>query len=121
MSSISFDALYEDRPDLRRAVARFSDWGDAHPEKKIIDPRALARYLKDVPAGELIAVCRELVARGSLRQRYALERPSGQLSGTVYLSPAEIPAEIPGDFETWISSSDATVVPVFTRAERDDG
>lgn len=113
MSRINFVDLSTERPDLGSVWKRFADWVEDHPNKRIIDPRALARSLRDVSTDDLFEACRVMVAHRLLKQGFMVEARNGQLVGDVYSSPLDIPESIAGGFEEWVDTADANVVAVF--------
>ena len=81
MSPINFADLAADRPDLQVVWDRFARWATSHPNKRIIDPKAIARNLRDVSAESLIDAFAVMVKHGVLRQVFMVEAKNGQLVG----------------------------------------
>lgn len=118
MSPINFAGLATERPDLALVFDRFGDWAKSHPTKRIIDPKALARFLRDVPPEQLLDACLVMVRHGLLRQAFMVESEDGLLIGKPYKSPLDIPERVEGRFGVWVDTADARdVVPVFVEED----
>lgn len=118
MSSINFDALQAKRPDLEPVWEQFAHWAEEHPNRRIIDPRAIARWVSGVSAYDLLVACSVLVELGLYTPAFMLESNTGQLVGKPYNSPAEIPETMFGGFEEAVRKSDGRVVAVFVERRK---
>lgn len=113
MLPTNFATLASEYPDLSLVWKRLAAWVQSHPNRKMIDPKTLARNMRDVPPQVLLEAFHVMVQHGMLRQAFAVESSNGQLLSGLYDSPLDVPEKVRGSFEEWIDTDDARVVPVF--------
>lgn len=113
----NFDTLAAERPDLAPTLTRIAEWVRRHPDWHLLDPRELARQLRDVDSLSLGFALRFLVQRGILRRVYMVATPSGVLAEGEFTDLRQIPAVLKDRFNNSFDTSDAEIVPVLTAAK----
>jgi hypothetical protein len=109
----NFADLMRDHPELSHVWSRLDDWVRKHPTRRVIDPKALARNLRDVSPQQLMAALQVLVSHKLIRPVFVIEAPNGQILSGIYDSPMDVPNRVPGTFEEWIETDDASIVPAY--------
>ncbi len=113
----NFDTLAAERPDLGPTLIRVSEWVHSHPDWNVIDPRELARQLRDVDSYALALALRYLVQKGVLRQVYMVVTPSGVLADGEYTDLRSVPERVRDRFNNPFETAEADIVPILTGVE----
>jgi hypothetical protein len=117
MLPTNFDTLANDNSDLRPAVKRLKEWVEGHADRSLLDPRVLARDLRDVDPYLLSLVLVGLVKIGLYRRVYMVETPSGVLADGEYDDPLEIPPSVPDNFYHPFDPMETDIVPIYKPAK----
>lgn len=113
MSPINLEILVRQHPDHARALRALQDWIGAHEQEHVINPKKVARDVRDVSTAELAFAFTLLLRAGLARRVYKVLTPAGVLADGEFDDPAFIPEKLPDRFEHYFDTSDAEVVPVF--------
>jgi hypothetical protein len=114
MSPINFDALANERPDLRRTLNRLAKWLSKNRDPLLV-PATLARQIEDVDPFELASALMLLSQAGYLRKRYKVLTPSGVYAEGDFGEVAEIPDRLRDRFNNYFDTAETDVLPVFLR------
>ena len=118
MLPTNFDFLASENPELRPAVSRLGEWATKHRHCGLIDPRAVARELRDVDPFLLAYTLHQLVKKGLFRQKYMIATPSGVLAEGEYDDPNEIPKRVATPLEEYFDREDGEIVSVLKPVAR---
>lgn len=117
MLPTNFDTLANENSDLRPAVKRLKEWVEVHADRSVLDPRVLARDLRDVDPYLLSLLLVGLVKIGLYRRVYMVETPSGVLADREYDDPLKIPERVPDNFYNFFDPMETDIVPVYKPAK----
>ena len=117
MLPTNFGTLADDNSDLRPVLGRIREWVEKHSDWSVLDPRILARDLRDVDPFLLSVALLELVRIGLYRRVYMVDTPSGVLADGEYDDPRKIPDRVPDRSFRYFNPMDTEIVPVFKRAK----
>ena len=114
MSSINFESVCIDDPDLTRAVHSISDWVRRHEESTYLTMPVLLKELSSKVAWkDLVRVLAQLERKGLVDVRYRVQFADGTLSDNEYFTPSEIPAvEFDSSFQP-VDVQQDMIVPVY--------
>jgi hypothetical protein len=113
MLPTNFDTLANENSVLRPAVKRLKEWVENHAERNLLDPRILAKDLRDVDPFLLSVVLLELVRIGLYRRVYMVATPSGVLTDGEYDDPRRIPERVADNFYNYFDRAETEIVPVL--------
>jgi hypothetical protein len=113
MLPTNFDTLASENSDLRPVLGRLKEWVERHQTWSVLDPRILARDLRDVDPFQLSLVLLELVRAGLYRRVYMVETPSGVLAEGEYDDPRKIPDRVADNFCNYFDPMETEIVPVL--------
>lgn len=102
---------------MRPAVERLKEWVKGHADRSLLDPRVLARDLRDVDPYLLSRLLVGLVRIGLYRRVYMVQTPSGVLADREYENPLKIPERVPDNFYNSFDPMDTEIVPVYKPAK----
>lgn len=117
MLPTNFDTLASDNSDLRPVLARLKEWVERHADRTVLDPRILAKDLRDVDPFLLSVVLFELVRVGLYRRVYMVETPSGVLANQEYDDPRKIRESVADNFYNYFDPTETEIVPVLKPAK----
>ena len=110
----NYEPIAGKHPELRTALGRISDWVRQHREWDLLDPRVLAKDLRDLDAQQLAAALVVLGTSELFRRVFMVTTPSGSLADGKYESPRQIPGRLADRFEQYFDTAESDVVPVLT-------
>jgi len=113
MLPTNFDTLASDNSDLKPVIGRLKDWVIGHSDWSVLDPRVLARDLRDVDPYLLATVLVGLVKIGLYRRVYMVETPSGVLAEDEYDDPRKVPERVADSFFNYFDPMETDIVPVY--------
>jgi len=114
MLPTNFDSLTAERPDLAATLRQVAGWIRQHPDWNLIDPRELARTVKNVDAWALASALHLLVEKGLFRQVYMVTTPSGVLADGEFEDPRQIPETLPDRFNRTFETAESDIIAVLT-------
>lgn len=117
MLPTNFDTLANENSELRPVVRRVKEWVAGHADWSLLDPRVLARDLRDVDPYLLTLLLVGLVRIGLYRRVYMVETPSGVLAEGEYDDPLKIPKSVPDNFYEPFDPMETDIVPVYKPAK----
>jgi len=117
MLPTNFDTLANENSALRPVVQKVKEWVKGHADKSLLDPRILARDLRDVDPYLLTLLLVGLVRIGLYRRVYMVETPSGVLADGEYDDPLKIPDRVPDNFYNYFDPMETDIVPVYKPAK----
>jgi hypothetical protein len=113
MLPTNFDTLASENSALRPILKRLKEWVVEHANSSVLDPRILARDLRDVDPYLLSRVLLGLVKIGLYRRVYMVETPSGVLAEGEYDDPRNVPNRVPDNFFNYFDPMETDIVPVY--------
>jgi hypothetical protein len=113
MLPTNFDTLASENSDLKPVLVKLKDWVERHSDWSILDPRIVARDLRDVDPYLLSRVLVGLVKIGLYRRVYMVQTPSGALADGEYDDPRKIPARVADNFFHYFDPTETDIVPVY--------
>jgi hypothetical protein len=113
MLPTNFDTLANENSALRPVVQKVKEWVKGHADKSLLDPRVLARDLRDVDPYLLSLLLVGLVRIGLYRRVYMVETPSGVLAEGEYDDPLKIPRSVSDNFYQPFDPMETDIVPVY--------
>lgn len=113
MSPINFEDLAKKHPEHRDALRELEEWMRRHEGVRVINPKTLAKEVRDVDPTALALALTLLVAVGILRRVYKVTTPSGVLADGEFDDPTQIPPRLPDRFEHYFDTAESDVVPIF--------
>lgn len=118
MLPTNFGTLADKHSELRPVLGKLREWVENHADWSVLDPRILARDLRDVDPFLLSLVLGELVKIGLYRRVYMVETPSGVLADGEYDDPRNIPHRVPDRSYNYFDPMETEIVPVFKPASK---
>ena len=118
MLPTNFGALADKKPELKPAVSRLQDWVEHHPTWKLLDPRIVAKDLRDIDPFLLSMLFWELVEKGFYRRVFKVVTPSGVLAEDDYEDPSKVPPRVPDRFHNYFETDETDIVPVLKPAKQ---
>jgi len=113
MLPTNFDTLANENSALRPVVVKLKDWVERHADWSVLDPRVLARDLRDVDPYLLSLLLVGLVKIGLYRRVYMVETPSGVLADGEYDDPRKIPDRVRDRGFNYFDPTETDIVPVY--------
>lgn len=113
MSRINLEPLAKQHPDSARAIRALQSWIDTHEQERVINPRKVAKDVRDVATADLATALTLLLRAGIAKRVYKVLTPTGVLADGEFDDPTVIPEKLPDRFERYFDTSDAEIVPVF--------
>ena len=110
----SFEPLADEHPELRTAFGRISQWINLHQDWNILDPRILAKDLRDLDAGQLATALSILAASNLFRRVFMVTTPSGVLAEGQYEHLRQVPERVADRFHQYFDTAESDIVPVLT-------
>jgi hypothetical protein len=117
MLPTNFDTLASENSALRPVANKLKDWVERHAEWSLLDPRVLARDLRDVDPFLLSVLLVGLVKIGLYRRVYMVETPTGVLADGEYDDPREIPPKVQDRSFNSFDPMETDIVPVYKAAK----
>jgi len=117
MLPTNFDTLAGENSDYSPVLKRLKEWVEKHAEWSLLDPRILAKDLRDVDPFLLSVVLLELVRVGLYRRVYMVATPSGVLADGEYDDPRKIPERVADNFYNYFDRAETEIVPVLKPAK----
>ncbi len=113
MSPINLGTLEKQHPKYARALRRLQVWIDNHAQERVINPKKVAREVRDVTTADLAVALTLMLKAGLARRVYKVVTPAGVLADAEFDDPTVIPEKLPDRFEHYFDTSDAEIVPMF--------
>jgi hypothetical protein len=113
MLPTNFDILASENSDLRPVLVKLKTWVEKHSNSKILDPRIVARDLRDVDPYLLSRVLVGLVNMGLYRRVYMVQTPSGSLADGEYDDPRKVPERVADNFMHYFDPTETDIVPIY--------
>lgn len=116
MSSIAFEKLRVEVPELNSAWDAIESWLDSHTYARVLDPRRIGRDTGLAPV-ELSNALLVLVNRGALELRYAFETDAGVLlDDQLFPTPDSVPDTLRDRFDKEVDTAFGSIVPLMKAA-----
>lgn len=116
MSSIKFDNLSEERPDLAEAASLVKSWMARHPSTSAVDPIRIIRETRTDSAPYVAEVFKELEERGEVESTFRMRSPDGVLIAGELDSPTHLPEFVEDAAGDRYATDQCEVVLVFRAA-----
>jgi hypothetical protein len=114
MSSVNFDRVFEQTPELRDASEAVRQWANAHQNSRFLDARTLAKELgSKVTFDKLVRVFAQLVAAGRVEVRYGVTLPDGTFAEEFFDQPDAVPPVVFDSAFQPVTVDPKYVVPVY--------
>jgi len=113
MSPINLGPLEKQHPDYARALRSLQVWIDDHAQERVINPKKVAKDVRDVTTADLAFALTLMLKAGLARRVYKVVTPAGVLADGEFEDPTGIPEKLPDRFEHNFDTSDAEIVPMF--------
>ena len=117
MLPTNYDTLASENSALGPAVIRLKEWVERHADWSVLDPRVLARDLRDVDPYLLASLLGGLVKIGLYQRVYMVETPSGVLADGEYDDLQKIPDRVQDRGFNYFDPMETDIVPVYKPAK----